>query len=64
MGASYNENLSLWHNGPNSLSATTMQDDVAKIASVVGFVNDEYTNSTSGAIALSTSKNGFDKYQQ
>ncbi|HEU4860670.1 MAG TPA: M57 family metalloprotease, partial [Chitinophagaceae bacterium] len=34
MGASYNENLSLWHYGPNSLSATTMQDDVAKIAAV------------------------------
>jgi len=59
MGASYNENLSLWHNGPNSLSATTMQDDVAKIASVVGFVNDEYANSTSSATALSTSKTGL-----
>jgi hypothetical protein len=59
MGASYNENLSLWHNGPNSLSATTMQDDVAKIASVVGFVADETGNSISNANALTTSKNGI-----
>ncbi|HEX3167259.1 MAG TPA: hypothetical protein VHQ93_13415 [Chitinophagaceae bacterium] len=59
MGASYNENLSLWHYGPNSLSATTMQDDVAKIATVVGFVNDEYANSTASATALSSPKNGL-----
>lgn len=59
MGASYNENLSLWHNGPNSLSATTMQDDVATIAAVVGFVNDEYVNSTASATALSGSKTGL-----
>ena len=59
MGASYNENLSLWHYGPNSLSATTMQDDVAKIATVVGFVNDEYANSTANATALSSAKTGL-----
>jgi hypothetical protein len=59
MGASYNENLSLWHYGPNSLSATTMQDDVAKIATVVGFVNDEYANSTASATALSSPKTGL-----
>ena len=59
MGAAYSENLSLWHYGPNSLSATTMQDDVAKIASVVGFINDEYSNTTSSAAALSTSKTGL-----
>lgn len=59
MGASYSGNLSLWHYGPNSLSATTMQDDVAKIAAVVGFINDEYSNSTSSAAALSTAKTGL-----
>src|SRR4026208_1961418 len=59
MGAAYNENLSLWHNGPNSLSATTLQDDVAKIAAIVGLINDEYANSTSSATALSTSKTGL-----
>jgi len=59
MGASYNENLSLWHYGPNSLSATTMQDDIAKIAAVVGLISDEYTNGTSGATILSSSKTGL-----
>ena len=59
MGAAYSENLSLWHYGPNSLSATTMQDDVAKIAAVLGFVNDEYSNATTGATAISTTKTGI-----
>ena len=59
MGASYNENLSLWHNGPNSLGATYLQDDVAKIAAVVGFVNDEYSNATTNATSLSGSKTGL-----
>ncbi|HZI52771.1 MAG TPA: hypothetical protein VFD56_03675, partial [Chitinophagaceae bacterium] len=59
MGASYNQNLSLWHYGPNSLSATTMQDDVAKIAAVVGLASDEYSNSPSNATAISTSKTGM-----
>lgn len=59
MGAAYNENLSLWHNGPNSLSATTMQDDVAKIAAVVGFLNDEYSNTASSAALLSSTKTGL-----
>jgi len=36
-----------------------MQDDVAKIAAVVGFVNDEYVNSTASATALSSSKTGL-----
>lgn len=59
MGASYNQNLSLWHNGPNSISATTLQDDVAKIAAVVGFANDEFSNSTSSATSLNSSKTGI-----
>ena len=59
MGAAYGENLSLWHNGPNSISATTLQDDVAKIAAVVGFISDEYSNNTSSAAVLSTSKTGL-----
>ena len=59
MGASYNENLSLWHNGPNSLGATYIQDDVAKIAAVVGFVNDEFSNTSASATTLSGSKTGL-----
>lgn len=59
MGASYNQNLSLWHNGPNSISATTMQDDVAKIAAIIGFANDEFSNSTSNATSLNSSRTGI-----
>jgi hypothetical protein len=59
MGAAYAENLSLWHNGPNSISATSMQDDVAKIAAIVGLVNDEYSNTTSSAALLSSTKPGL-----
>lgn len=59
MGASYNSNLSLWHNGPNSISATTLQDDVAKIGAVVGFLTDEYANTTTGATTLSGSRTGI-----
>lgn len=59
MGASYGENLSLWHNGPCSLGVTYLQDDVAKIAAIVGYVNDEYSNATTGATTLSTSKTGL-----
>ncbi len=59
MGAAYYENLSLWHNGPNSISSTTMQDDIAIISGVIGFQNDDYSNSISNAAALSTSKTGI-----
>ena len=59
MGAAYNENLSIWHNGPNSLSSTTMQDDIAIIGAIVGLVNDDYSNTTSNAAALSTTKTGI-----
>jgi len=58
MGVGYNENLTLWHKGPNSISCSTIQDDVASIASVVGFKNDDYSNTTSGATSLITSLNG------
>jgi hypothetical protein len=58
MGVGYNENLTLWHKGPNSISCSTIQDDIATIASVVGFKNDDYSNTTSGAASLITSLNG------
>ena len=58
MGASYNQNLSIWHYGPNSLSATTMQDDVNIIAGKIGFKADDYSNSIAGTTTLSTSAVG------
>ena len=59
MGAAYNQNLTLWHYGPNSVSATTMQDDVAKIASVVGLIADDYSNTSNGAALLGSSITGI-----
>ena len=59
MGAAYNQNLSLWHYGPNSISATTMQNDLAIISNVVGYRSDDYSNSSSGAGSISTSAEGI-----
>jgi len=58
MGCSYNQNLSTWHNGPNTISSTSFQDDAAIIASVAGSINDDYSNTTTGAASLTTSLNG------
>jgi len=59
MGAAYNQNLSLWHNGPNSISSTNIHNDLAVIAGVVGFKNDDFSNTTTGAAALSASSDGI-----
>ncbi len=59
MGAAYNQNLSLWHNGPNSVSSTTIQNDFEVIAGVLGLVSDDYGNTNSSAKALSTSLQGI-----
>ncbi len=55
MGNSYSKNLSLWHKGPTNVSASTIQDDVAVITTVVGAKTDDHSNSVSGATALSSS---------
>ena len=59
MGAGYNQNLTLWHNGPNSISSTTLQNDIDIISGIVGMVNDDYSNTTSNAASLSTSLQGI-----
>jgi hypothetical protein len=58
MGNSYSRNLSLWHKGPNSINCSTIQDDVAIIANVVGYKTDDYSNSTASAAALASSLAG------
>ena len=58
MGVGYYQNVTLWHNGPNSNGATSYQDDVAIIKNVVSVKTDDYTNSTSGAATLSSSLEG------
>lgn len=59
MGAAYNQNLTLWHNGPNSVSATTIQNDLEIIASVLGLAKDDYSNTLSGAAPLASSAQGI-----
>lgn len=59
MGMAYSQNLSLWHNGPNSLGCTSMQDDVAIISNLVGFRNDDYSNTVISAPVLSSAFEGY-----
>ena len=58
MGSAYSQNLSLWHNGPTSSGCSSYQNDIATIAGIVGYRTDDYSNSFSGAVALSTSLDG------
>ncbi|HYC39594.1 MAG TPA: M57 family metalloprotease [Chitinophagaceae bacterium] len=58
MGIAYYQNLSLWHRGPNTLGCTTIQDDAAVIAALVGYKTDDHGNSTSNASTLSTAAAG------
>jgi hypothetical protein len=58
MGVGYYENLTTWHNGQNSLGATTYQDDVSTISNMVGKKSDDYSNTISGAAALTTTLSG------
>jgi hypothetical protein len=58
MGSAYSQNLSLWHNGPNSSGCSAIQDDVATIASIIGYRADDYPNSFSGAAVLTGSLDG------
>ena len=59
MGVGYYQNLTLWHNGPNASSATTIQDDVSVITNAVGTKTDDYSNSVSGASVLTSSADGI-----
>jgi hypothetical protein len=58
MGCSYAENLSTWHNGPNSIGCSVLQDDINIIAGVVGFKTDDYSNTISGAAPFSQAIDG------
>ena len=59
MGNSYSQNLTLWHYGPNSVGASSIQDDAAIIATALGYRTDDYSNTVSSAAALSASLNGI-----
>jgi hypothetical protein len=59
MGCGYYRNLTVWHNGPSDVSSTSYQDEVPIITSVLGVRSDDYSNTTTGAAALTTSLGGF-----
>jgi uncharacterized protein YdeI (BOF family) len=55
MGVGYNKSLTTWHNGTNSNSSTSLQDDMAIIASSgngFGYRQDDRGNSISNATIL------------
>jgi hypothetical protein len=59
MGVGYNRNLTIWHNGPSSLGATSYQDDVAIIKNVVGARTDDVADNLSSATAIAGSADGM-----
>jgi len=59
MGCAYSQNMSTWHNGPNNLGYNSYQNDAGIIAGLVGLKTDDYSNTTSGAASLSSSRDGI-----
>ncbi|HEX7902616.1 MAG TPA: M57 family metalloprotease [Chitinophagaceae bacterium] len=59
MGVGYYRNLTLWHKGPNAMGASSIQDDEAIIAAAVGYKADDYSNTLSGAVPISSSMNAL-----
>jgi hypothetical protein len=59
MGCGYYRNLTLWFKGPSDLSSTSIQDEVPIITNVVGVKMDDYSNTTSGAAAITTTATGY-----
>ena len=58
MGVGYNQNLTTWHNGPNSSGATSFQDDMSIIASTTngfGYRTDDHGDTNDTATILSSS---------
>ena len=59
MGCAYNQNLTTWHYGPSTISCSSMQDDAAIIAGIVGYKTDDYSNSITSATAMAQSAEGI-----
>ena len=55
MGVGYTRNVTLWHDGPNSISCTNFQNDVSIISAKTGFKTDDFSNTTANAVALTGS---------
>lgn len=62
MGAGYNQNLTLWHNGPNSTGCNSLQSDLSVISNSTndfGYRTDDHTDTYSSATNLIFSNNKF-----
>lgn len=53
MGNSRTSARGLWWNGPNAISSTTLQDDLAVLEAVLGYRQDDHANTSATATALS-----------
>lgn len=59
MGNSYYKNITTWHNGPTAYGCSSLQDDISIISGTLGFITDDYQNTTgNGAATLSSSLTG------
>jgi hypothetical protein len=61
MGAGYNQNMTLWHNGPNSLGCGVIQDDlsvITKAANGFGYRTDDHTDAYPTATSLTFNSSG------
>jgi hypothetical protein len=62
MGAGYSKNLTTWYNGPNSISCSTMQNDLDVITSAangITYRSDDFTTNFSSAPMQSFTNNVF-----
>jgi hypothetical protein len=59
MGNAYSRNLSTWHNGTTSNGCNTAQDETTIIASILGFVNDDHSNTSNSGTSFSQSAEGI-----
>ena len=62
MGAGYNQNLTLWHNGSNPYGCTDYQDDLGMItgpSNGFGYRSDDYGNDAAHATSITVNNNQF-----
>ncbi len=62
MGAGYTKNLTIWHNGQNSISCSSIQNDMSVIASTANGITmkpDDNNNTVAGAASLAILNNNF-----
>jgi len=59
MGNSYSRNVTTWHRGTSSAGCNAIQDDVATIANILGYIPDDHSNTSNGSTALSSTAEGI-----